>query len=364
MALDDITALFARRPLDFLRTKVISHSSDLDPELKGERTLDLRGPKDRHLRFFSRPSFVVTAIVEDEGARKEEKAQFMPEPLQGRFKSVVAAVPIAWIRLKEHIVHPGAYSLDLEFASGDVDARIRRADRLPIYYLPWQLDKFVRMSIPPYREENVADFGIGRDHSSKYSIFLIDPYNPHLFFTAALTGCSVFVYGDPRHPTVTHVGTKTGTPYGDDSALFWRELLALERFQRLHQEGFAHEVSEHHYLGETPSFRVFSQWLTTQPKVFHVKSVTTFGSVFGIRYGSLWSFYLQEFAEIERYKVMQQKVVPRKQTPVKRGDEVVIEKVQDVRENASTTIPLRVQPFFPGGGGKVTPIWTFEKAYS
>jgi hypothetical protein len=32
----------------------------------------------------------------------------------------------------------------------------------------------------------------------------------------------VFVYGDPRRPTVTHVGTQTDTLYGDDCAVFWR----------------------------------------------------------------------------------------------------------------------------------------------
>jgi hypothetical protein len=209
MALDFKTALFASKPLDFLRAQAINPPFQNDPQL------DINGPvniDDRSLRFFSQSSKI-----------KSEQTT-----LQRRFESAEANVPIAWIRLFQDPVVRGACTFDLEFASGDIDARIKRADRLPVYYLPWMPDKFVRMTIPAYREENVADFGIGPDHTGKTSAFLIDPYNPHLFFTAGLTGCSVFVYGDPRRPTVTHVGTRTDTPYGDDCALFWRELLLLE----------------------------------------------------------------------------------------------------------------------------------------
>src|SRR5215472_1080603 len=266
MPLNFTTALFAKDPLWFLKSYAINPPADPNPQLRGEQTIP---------------------------------------HAQGRFKSAEVGVPIAWIKLSPDPLYPRAFTFDLEFAAGDVRARIERADRLPVYYLPWEPDKFVRMSIPAYREQNVADFGIGRDHSSK--TFSIDPYNPHLFFTAGLSGCSVFVYGDPRQPTVTHVGTQIGTPYGDDCALFWREFLFLERFQRLHHQGVPGEVNVDHYMGDTLSIRAFRRWLADKPQTFTIKSVVAYGAVFGIRYGSLWSFYLQESGYVEAYKVVHEK---------------------------------------------------------
>jgi hypothetical protein len=221
MPLDFTTALFARDPLRFLSAKAINPPALESPSLTQEKTIPLN---DRNLGFFSQASKIKI------------------ESLQARFKSAQVEVPIAWIRLFGDPLFPGACTFDLEFESADVGARIERADRLPVYYLPWEPDKFVRMTIPAYRPDRpgkLADFGIGKDHSAK--TFLIDAYYPHLFFTAGLTGCSVFVYGDPRQPTICHVGTQTGTPYGDDCALFWRELLHLERVQRQRDKGLASE---------------------------------------------------------------------------------------------------------------------------
>jgi hypothetical protein len=351
MALDFKTALFASKPLDFLRARAINPPAQDDARLAINRPIAL---DDRSLRFFSQSS----------------KIKSQRETLQGRFESAEVKVPIAWIRLLDDPVFPGACTFDLEFASGDVDARIDRTDRLPIYYLPWMPDKFVRMTIPAYREENVADFGIGTDRTGKTSAFLIDSYNPHLFFTAGLTGCSVFVYGDPRRPTVTHVGTQTDTPYGDDCALFWRELLLLERFQRLHHEGLASEVNVDQYMGETRSVGIFRRWLSNRPEKFTIQSVCAYGAVFGLRYGSLWSFYLQESAFVEGYKVVQQKRQRLEQLapdfslpePLWYRHALVTETVT-VRKDISKTIPLSVHPFFPKGSGSARFRWTFKNLY-
>jgi hypothetical protein len=131
MPLDFTTALFARDPLGFLRANAISPPARENPRLMGEKTIP---------------------------------------HAQKRFKSAQVEVPIAWIRLFDDLVYPGACTFDLEFPSGDVASRINRADRLPVYYLPWEPDKFVRVSIPAYRadrEGKFADFGIGTDHSGK-----------------------------------------------------------------------------------------------------------------------------------------------------------------------------------------------------
>src|SRR6516164_5205965 len=119
MPLDFTTALFARDPLRFLRAKAINPPAQESPRLMGEKTIP---------------------------------------HAQKRFKSAQVEVPIAWIRLFDDLVYPGACTFDLEFPSGDVASRINKADRLPVYYLPWEPDKFVRMSIPAYRADREGKF--------------------------------------------------------------------------------------------------------------------------------------------------------------------------------------------------------------
>ena len=351
MALNTLTGRFARQPLEFLRQYSINPPADPTARFQRKRTIDIN---ELSLRFFSNRQ----AIQGQQG-------------LQQRFRSAETAASIAWIELAADPVFSGAVTFDLEFAaphqaardytdvSADFENRIAAADRLPVFYLPWKPDRVVRMSIPPYRIENAADFGDG---------VTIDPYCPHIFFTAGLTGCSVFVYGDPRHPTVAHVGTTTNTPYGDDSARFWRELLMVERFQRLHHEGVAHEANVDQYMGKTESMESFNQWLKHQPPQFTVEHVIGFGAVFGIRYGALWSFYLQENAAMVRYKVTR---VIQQQQRVEKGfmgwsmfDKTITENVTvEQREDKSTTIPLCVRPFFPEGGGEAKFWQTFQKTY-
>jgi len=163
------------------------------------------------------------------------------------------------------------------------------------------------------------------------------------------------------------VGTKTATPYGDDSALFWRELLLVERFQRLHHQGMAHEVNLEDYMENNASLRRFRDWVARQPRDFDVKLTVSFGAVFGIRYGALWSFYLQENAAVFRCRIRRVQRRVKVETPgflpfttktTTELRELEIEGKEEV-----TTIPLAVRPFFPAGGGQIQ-LWdTFQKSY-
>jgi hypothetical protein len=186
--------------------------------------------------------------------------------------------------------------------------------------------------------------------------------------STGLTGCSVFVYGDPRQPTISHVGTRTDTPYGDDCALFWRELLHLERVQRQRDKGSASEVNVDQYIGETLSIYNFRSWLKRRPETFTIKSICAYGTVFGIRYGSLWSFYLQECGFVDVYKVVQQKrrrletVSPdfSLPEPMWYTDKLVeFCETVTVEKEYSKTIPFSVRPFFPKGGGSAKLRWAF-----
>jgi hypothetical protein len=418
MALDALTAEFASRPLDFLRGKTINpraYPREFDtlpaPVLGVATTIDLD---------FGKPQWLEAWFSKPEAIRRAGEA------VRTRFASAKVEVPIAWIRLEEDPVYQGgALALDLEYSkSEDIANRISKADRLPIYYLPCQADTFVRMTIPQYDEENVADFGIARRAGAAYpksgesgkgksnltrqwspeTRFLIDPYNPHLFFTAGLTGCSVFVCGDARQPTVTHIGTGGsltghGTPYGDDSALFWWELQLLERFQRLQSEVVAtklpalarqklYEINVNDYMGETGRVQEFCRWLTHQPQKLTIQHAEAFGCVFGIRYGTLWSFYLQESVTTTWFEVVQEprQVVRKKLVQTKKirpylpgelyhcwespaefdefsyRDEVGFEQVS-VRKSFSRTTPLSVRPFFPKGGGAARLLWWSKKLF-
>jgi hypothetical protein len=292
----------------------------------------------------------------------------MPQ-IATRFKGGELTDPVAWIKFRDQ--QTPAFSqltFDIEYATrrenpqdytdvtADYEERINSKDRLPVFYLPWASDYFVRMTIPEYRIENVVDFGSGVE---------IDPYCPRLFFTAALSGCPVSVYGDPRRPTVVHVGTERSTPYGEDCARFWRELLWIERLQRRDYRATAHEVNVNDYMGNTETLQKFKEWLKTQRSKFNVEHVVNWGAVFGIRYGRLWSFYLQENAIVERFTVEKEKRLQQR-TKTTFG---LFPRTQDewadvdVKRQSDTQVPVSVRPFFPKGDGYAR-LWDrFSESY-
>lgn len=344
MPLDVLTAQVARNPLEFFRQTTVNPPGG-DARYRRRQPIALGPPE---LRFFSNRQ----AIVQNQ--RQYTSGQIEPQ--------------VAWIRFGRDPMFAEGVTFDVEYAapqlnprdytdvSNDFEQRVAASARLPVWYLPWDPDHLVRLTIPRYRDENVRDFGGGVE---------VDPYNPHLFFTAGLTGCSVFAYGDPRNPTVVHAGTQAPTPYGDDSAGFWREILTAERFQRLQHVGLAHEVNLDDYMGNTPNLARFHNWLQQQPQRFTVEHTITSGSVFGIRYGALWTFYLQENVWVARYRMERQ----RRRRTVQTGGllgffttPVTEEWDVDVRVNHDTTRPISVRPFFPHGGH--ARFWeTFQRSY-
>jgi hypothetical protein len=345
MALDSLTKKVALDPLNYFRTTTVNPPG-LDANYRRTRPIGLG---EAHLRLFS-----------DRKAIASNQKQYTSGQIEPQ---------VAWIKFKEDMAFTHGVSFDVEYAaskdnprdytdvSGEFEEKVTAGDRLPVWYLPWDPDYLVRLTIPAYRTENECDFGGG---------VKVDPYNPHLFFTAGLTGCSVFAYGDPRSPTVVHAGTMGKTPYGDDCARFWRELLLVERFQRLQHEGLAHEVNVDHYMGQTSSLKDFRTWLGRQPSQFIVEQTIPFGSVFGVRYGRLWSFYLQENAFIKRFTLQKVKKIRKYKTGGVLGlfqTEVTDEVEIEVKSPPDyTTRPICVRPFFPHGA-QATFWQTFRKSY-
>jgi hypothetical protein len=137
-----------------------------------------------------------------------------------------------------------------------------------------------------------------------------------------------------------------------------------------------YEINANDYMGETGRVQEFCRWLTHQPQKLTIQHAEAFGCVFGIRYGTLWSFYLQESVTTTWFEVVQEprQVVRKKLVQTKKirpylpdelyhhwespaefdefsyRDEVGFEQVS-VRKSFSRTTPLSVRPFFPKGGG-------------
>lgn len=247
-------------------------------------------------------------------------------------------------------------------------------DKIPVYFLPWQSKSLLSINIPEYKEENIVQYGHGLE---------VDAMSPHIFFTAAINGCSVFVTGDPAHPTVTHAGISEGsTPYGNEAAEFWSTLLTVHQMQRGTRGDVNYEINKADYVNATSKAKMnwtinsarYRTWLSRIPddNPMKLEEVQPFGAVFGIRYGRLWSFYLQENASVKRYKIVKRKVTKteKRQVPVKflgfktsrfREKEFEIEVEEDARETSAQAVPMRVWPFYPRGPRQVKYETIFRK---
>ena len=107
----------------------------------------------------------------------------------------------AIVRFVKHPVYEGGVSVKARLYG------IAEGQRgLPAYFLPWDdRGAVVRMTIPNKRTS------------------LSEKQHPKLFFTACLSGCSVFFSGDQENPTIYHAGTGSERkPVGSN---FYEELI-------------------------------------------------------------------------------------------------------------------------------------------
>jgi hypothetical protein len=90
----------------------------------------------------------------------------------------------------------GAVTFDVKLPNQRLTRRIIDAYSIPCWWLPWQSKRFVKLKIADATQNG---------GQLQLQSGLAMP-NPDLFFTAALSGCSVFAVGVPRSPSVYHVG--------------------------------------------------------------------------------------------------------------------------------------------------------------
>jgi hypothetical protein len=239
-----------------------------------------------------------------------------------------------------------------------VTAQAQAAGLVPAWFLPWDpRGGMVKLSIPSMSgfsttwKANDASSYWERDKKH------VDEY-PRFFLTAAINGCSVFVTGNEREPTVFH-GGKGGSVEGD-AVEVWRNMLAEVDKPKPPKENmfFREEPKERIAVGEanksqyvnepgvkdndgyntTGTTNQFQRALNNALKKSPIKirSVRPWGAVFGIcdEFG-YWKFYLQENATI-RYDVV---------------EKIALGPLTKAPKPFSISRPMLVRQIFPDQGG-------------
>ena len=228
----------------------------------------------------------------------------------------------------EQVVVSGSYEYD--------------EDKVRAYWLPWQGESITELKIPKMNSD-------GKNRT-------------RFFFTACINGCSVFIKGDPRQPTVYHAGGNTQHDDPNDAAAFWRDMLqshahtgvgpimgevnktqyVLDKVTmetKKMDENFSFQQRVNH---GTALHRGFRQWLeySTSGK-FVIEEAWPEGCVMGIRANDgNWTFYLQENVVITYYALEK-----------KSGG--LFSKSKLVKLDGSQKIvsrPMQVTQFYPGSG--------------
>jgi len=233
----------------------------------------------------------------------------------------------------------------LEMSPNESDSRV------PVHFLPWGSEQLIDMKIP--------EAGPDTD----------DPSNPRIFFTAALSGCSIFVDGDPKRPRVVHAGIDGALNTGARG--FWEErLVDLARQSGQPIDDHMRSIDKSRYMNTDMAIH-YRNWLRHEySDTLTIKGVTEWGAVFGIRFGSLWSFYLQRNATVTTTRLLKKRMVekyqpnstttryrtrdggaPVEMQTVRKGKGILAhdKKIYVLQEIANR--PMGVEEFYPGKGG-------------
>lgn len=232
------------------------------------------------------------------------------------------------------------------------------AGLVPAWFLPWdERGGMVQLSIP-----SAAKFRLGHWKANRVSEYYrdwkkVEEY-PKFFLTAAINGCSVFVSGNEREPTVFHGGKGAGVD--GDAIQVWRDMhqnidkpkppkenifFRAEPKKRLPVA----EVNKSMYVKDgvskdkggnntTATANRFEDALNRAVKggPIKIREIRPWGAVFGIcdEFGS-WKFYLQENATI-RYDVV---------------EKIALGPLTKKPKPFSVSRPMVVRQIFPDHGG-------------
>jgi hypothetical protein len=287
------------------------------------------------------------------------------------------AMMIAYARLKEVAFGVGTKknSYDVTFYAQD-DVKGHEDKCVPLWFLPWASNAITSMTIPPKLPTKRPD-------GSNTGIL-----DPDFFFTAAINGCSVFVHGDPKAPTISHAGTAdprsktaatvspifdsagkdTGQKLYTPSPGFFTSGNAKSHWKGVHERHFGANTNASsidttdykNYLGtdNTREAVEYERFLNDKSgKELRIDMVQSSGCVFGMRdaQGS-WSFYLQKNVEIGVTKLQKKfkffkpnehapKLVPSGRIRTLNDGTTTVEMIE---KKIQISIPIHVMKFFPG----------------
>jgi hypothetical protein len=208
---------------------------------------------------------------------------------------------IAYVDLRKLPRRPNA---QLNYAPGADDAVFvngqfaSRNNYIPIYFLPWI--KANSGGVPQLEIPNFTTSPTVQDNEGN------NIPNPAIFFTASITGCSIFFQGTAQNPTVFHAGGATGHSNNPvNAANHWRAIVDANR--DVAKGAITGEVNKTEYISD-PNVRAgastaradaYKTWLDNKyQNKLNVTMVQPWGCVFGFRTGNDWTFYLQENATI------------------------------------------------------------------
>lgn len=221
----------------------------------------------------------------------------------------------------------------------------------PAWFLPWN-DKggVVEMTIPA---------GGGPT----------DPPSPSVFFTAALSGCSVVFKGTAQNPTILHGGSGTA-PIPYDANRFWRDFVNYlaenpTRATEASNTGriAAQVVKNQYVVGETVQVSPTRTAQTTRHALdfrtllekhygdkVQILEVIPWGAVVGARIGTAWEFYLQENCNLVYYPTRKiQQVMAH--TSLSDRTQAAQKIVREAGPPRIVSRPMAFTKVFPGGGG-------------
>lgn len=229
---------------------------------------------------------------------------------------------------------------------------------VPAWFLPWdERGGMVKLSIPSLAKFEVGNWNANASPYLPRSVKKIDEY-PRFFLTSAINGCSVFVTGNEREPTVFHGGKGSGVE--GDAIQVWRDMLKEVDKPKPPKENMffraepkvrlpVGEVNKSHYVKEpgvkdkdgfntTTTTNQFEAALNSALRKgpIKVRMIRPWGAVFGIcdEFG-YWKFYLQENATI-RYDVV---------------EKIALGPLTKKPKPFSVSRPMVVRQIFPNHGG-------------
>lgn len=243
------------------------------------------------------------------------------------FSTMQPGKRVAWLNFAKKPRGTGADMSFIPKAEGVISidgTYTERRGKVKSYFLPWTAGGgIIKIAIPQKGTAQPAE-------------------DADFFFTATITGCSVFIKGTAQAPEVYHAGGDTKQSNPLQAAKFWRDLMTA------YSGGGAitGEVNKTQYISDptargkgtvTQNSETFEAWLNSnKPADLDIKMVFPWGCVMGLRDGAgHWKFYLQENATILFSKWKKKNVFSKT-------------KVQSTTTGAAR--PMIFREIFPNGG--------------